>query len=409
MKNVPDTKLGRMYREHINLILKKDIEGLLDQYTNDAVLISSFLKKPIVYRGREELREHMNGILGIDDLETNIVFWGETENPDTLMITEQITMKAGGSKTKMRFADSWVLRDGKIAIHFAGMVQYPDGSLGGNILDIHKCTVSKIKKGNIKIHIFTSPEEGEMPNSLIVETPNKLVLVDAPLLKPYADKLKKYIESLNKPVEKHFITHAHPDHWFTACVFDIEKTYAIKEMLDELEVLFDLQIQYHTQLHGHLLPKNIQKPKNIIEEGDIEIDGITFSINKAIDMEDNAMMIIGIPHVNILLAQDLIYNQTYMYVATKTQDGQLCIDNWIKYIEDYKKKDYTIIIPGHGEFSDASLFDSTIAYLKDAKKIIASSKTSEEFVKQFKDKYPDYRIPLMLEMSAFMLYQYGKE
>jgi hypothetical protein len=29
----------------------------------------------------------------------------------------------------MRFGDSWVLRDGRIAIHFAGMVQYPDGSL----------------------------------------------------------------------------------------------------------------------------------------------------------------------------------------------------------------------------------------------------------------------------------------
>jgi hypothetical protein len=38
-------------------------------------------------------------------------------------------MKAGGTVAKMRFADSWVLRDGKIAIHFAGMVQHPDGSL----------------------------------------------------------------------------------------------------------------------------------------------------------------------------------------------------------------------------------------------------------------------------------------
>jgi hypothetical protein len=32
-------------------------------------------------------------------------------------------------EARMRFADSWVLRDGKIAIHFAGMVQHPDGSL----------------------------------------------------------------------------------------------------------------------------------------------------------------------------------------------------------------------------------------------------------------------------------------
>ena len=129
MKNVPDSPLGRMYREHIELILKKDIEKLLDQYTDDCLLISSFMKKPIIYRGRDQLREHMQGILGIDGLETEIVFWAETENPQTLMITEQITMTTKDGEAHMRFADSWVLRDGKIAIHFAGMTQYPDGTV----------------------------------------------------------------------------------------------------------------------------------------------------------------------------------------------------------------------------------------------------------------------------------------
>ena len=129
MKNVPDTKLGRMYREHIQLILDKNIDALLDQYTDDCLLISSFMKNPLYYRGQVELREHMQGILGIEGLETDIAFWAETEDPETLMIVEAITMTAGGQEAKMRFADSWVLRDGKIAIHFAGMTQYPDGSV----------------------------------------------------------------------------------------------------------------------------------------------------------------------------------------------------------------------------------------------------------------------------------------
>lgn len=127
--NVPDTALGRLYREHIQLILDKDIDRLLDQYTDDCLLISSFTKQPLYYRGKTELREHMQGILGIDGLESDIVFWAETDDPQTLMITEQITMKTAQGESSMRFADSWVLREGKIAIHFAGMVQHPDGSL----------------------------------------------------------------------------------------------------------------------------------------------------------------------------------------------------------------------------------------------------------------------------------------
>ena len=129
MKNVPESKLGNMYREHIQHILDKNIEALLDQYTDDALLISSFMKTPLVYQGRNQIREHMQGILGIDGLETEIIFWSETESPETLMITEQITMTTKDGIASMRFADSWVLRDGKIAIHLAGMVQHPDGSL----------------------------------------------------------------------------------------------------------------------------------------------------------------------------------------------------------------------------------------------------------------------------------------
>ena len=41
MKNVPDTTLGRMYREHIQHILDKNIDALCAQYTDDCLLISS--------------------------------------------------------------------------------------------------------------------------------------------------------------------------------------------------------------------------------------------------------------------------------------------------------------------------------------------------------------------------------
>jgi len=129
MKNIPDTKLGRMYRQHIQYILDKNIEALLDQYTDDCLLISSFMKTPLYYKGREQLREHMNGILGIDGLDTEIAFWAETEDPRTLMIVEAITMQTKDGEAKMRFADSWVLEGDRIKIHFAGMTQYPDGSV----------------------------------------------------------------------------------------------------------------------------------------------------------------------------------------------------------------------------------------------------------------------------------------
>ncbi|HEY9660736.1 MAG TPA: nuclear transport factor 2 family protein [Allocoleopsis sp.] len=129
MGNIPNTTLGHLYHKHIQLILDKDIEGLLDQYTDDALLISSFTKEPKYYQGREQLREHFQGILGINGMQVDLAFWAETPDPQTLMIIEGIKMQTDTGEATMRFADSWVLRDGKIAIHFAGMVQYADGSI----------------------------------------------------------------------------------------------------------------------------------------------------------------------------------------------------------------------------------------------------------------------------------------
>ncbi len=129
MKNVPDTKFGKMYEQHIDFIHKKDIDGLLDQYAEDAVLISSFEKVPKYFRGHKEIKAHLEGIMGIDGLVSEVAFWSETENPDSIMITEKITMTSNGKDSDMRFADSWVIKNDKIAIHFAGMVQYPDGTL----------------------------------------------------------------------------------------------------------------------------------------------------------------------------------------------------------------------------------------------------------------------------------------
>jgi hypothetical protein len=53
VENVPDKPLGRMYCEHIQHIMNKDIDSLLDQYCDDALPISSFIRKPLYYKGRD--------------------------------------------------------------------------------------------------------------------------------------------------------------------------------------------------------------------------------------------------------------------------------------------------------------------------------------------------------------------
>jgi hypothetical protein len=126
----PDTALGRMYNEHIGFIKSKNVEGLLGQYAEDALLIGTLTpgRVPRYVRGRAELRDFFNGnFMGLKSLGSKIDQWAEAEN--ALMIVESVEIAGmDGSSSTMSFYDNWVLDRGRIAVHFAGVVRYPDGS-----------------------------------------------------------------------------------------------------------------------------------------------------------------------------------------------------------------------------------------------------------------------------------------
>jgi hypothetical protein len=65
--------------------------------------------------------------MGLKGLTSKIDQWAETEN--TLMIVESVLLTdMNGSDIDVSFYDNWVLIDGKIAVHYAGVIRYPDGS-----------------------------------------------------------------------------------------------------------------------------------------------------------------------------------------------------------------------------------------------------------------------------------------
>lgn len=126
----PDTPLGRMYREHIGFIKAKNVDGILNQYAPDALVIGVLTegRKPRYVRGSDALRDFFIGNFGgLKSLTSRIDQWAETEN--ALMIVESIELElSDGSTATTSFNDNWVLENGRIVVHYAGVIRYPDGS-----------------------------------------------------------------------------------------------------------------------------------------------------------------------------------------------------------------------------------------------------------------------------------------
>jgi len=127
-----------MYEEHIGFIRAHNVEGLVNQYADDCLLISTMTPdhRPLYVRGHAELKKFFEErIFALRKLEVELAQWAET--PDVLMIVENINAETtDGQPLKTRFYDNWSLRNGKIAIHFAGVVQYPDGKFAGDVIAV---------------------------------------------------------------------------------------------------------------------------------------------------------------------------------------------------------------------------------------------------------------------------------
>lgn len=271
-------------------------------------------------------------------------------------------------------------------------------------MSINACQVDRIVRGDVVLHVFTSPEVGEMVNSLVIETRNVLVVVDVPLYQPFADEFRAYLNALGKPIERVLLTHAHPDHWLTLATFAEHPTYAFQEAIDEMAFLKDLAVGYHTSIHPELVPHEVVLPANTIEAGPLLVDGVSLVLHKVLDAEATATMLIEIPSIKALLANDLVYDRCYLYVATRKADGSSTVDSWIDALNDFKARGFDLIVPGHGSPSGPQIFDDNIAYLTFAKDVLDTANDGQELVSRFKAEYPDHRLELTLTMSAIMLF-----
>src|SRR5262245_18767147 len=74
-------------------------------------------------------------------------------------------------------------------------------------------TVRIFDHGDVKVHIYMSPEDGLLTNTSIIEGTNNLVICDGQFHLPYAKEAAVYAKSLAKPVGRIILSHIHLDHW----------------------------------------------------------------------------------------------------------------------------------------------------------------------------------------------------
>jgi glyoxylase-like metal-dependent hydrolase (beta-lactamase superfamily II) len=238
--------------------------------------------------------------------------------------------------------------------------------------------------GEVRIHTFISAyTDDNIANAThIIESPKKLVLIDGQFLTPYAMKFRAYANSIGKPIDRLYLSHRHPDHWFgLQTAFSDISVYALPETIKFLHEHGEDSRKDHWKLGG-LAPQGTFIPQYEVEPGDERIDGVHYLFSKVVNTEIDFLLAIRLPDLGVCIAQDLIYSGTHLYI---TKDMQ----HWIEVLEQMLLSDDELFLPGHGLPADKNEVARNIEYLAAAMQAVGNGLSNDAFKQYLIERYPE--------------------
>ena len=270
-----------------------------------------------------------------------------------------------------------------------GMVPMTHGSM----------TVTEFK--NSKIHSYQSPNLTGCVTTHIIETPERLILVDGQRSVIYGQEIRTYAESLGKPIDRMIISHLHPDHWFGAYQFRDVPVHSLKETQGEIDQLGEFFIEISKPSLGEHVPPEKVVPDVLIPNGFSEtIDGVTLQYSHVTDAESDNMLTVYLPNERVLIAQDLLYNNCHLFCGHGNFQG------WQKSLKDMRNDtSFDLVLPGHGENTGSrQAIDDALIYLEFVESTYAKVGTGDELKAAIVDRYPSYLAESLVDIQNLFLY-----
>ncbi len=198
-------------------------------------------------------------------------------------------------------------------------------------------TVTVLDKGEVRIHSYMAPEKSVNVTSQIIETPERLIVVDGQFLGPFADEAAEYARSLGKPIDRLVITHGHPDHYAAAARWGAPLV-SLPEVRDAILARGDVHLPT-----GGLVPVADVTPDGSVRVGEEVVDGVLLTFEHVVGGEAHDQLLIALPDHGVLIAQDLVYHDVHLYF------GERDIDGWQRAVSLLAQAEgYDTVLAGHG-------------------------------------------------------------
>ncbi|OPG09057.1 MBL fold metallo-hydrolase [Streptomyces sp. GKU 895] len=252
-------------------------------------------------------------------------------------------------------------------------------------------SVTVLDKGTVRIHSYMSPADTFHTTTQLIETPARIIAIDAQLLPAYADEAVAYAQGLGKPIDRLIVTHAHPDHYNGASRFGVP-VHALARVSEQIVTRGDSRLP-----NGQVIPLADVTPDVVLLPGTEVIDGVTFVFEAVSGGEAADELLIKLPEQGVLIAQDLVYHDVHLYL------GNDDITGWLRAVDTLAAESgYDTILAGHGAPAGPEVYEDIRRYLADARELLGDD--GDAYKKAIVDKYPAHVGPYIIDIANRSLF-----
>jgi len=245
--------------------------------------------------------------------------------------------------------------------------------------------------------------------STLIWADDEALLVDCLITTEEGRNLAAWVASHRGELGYVYITHPHADHFLglteILAAFPQAKPVALTESVPGMEEQIS---PGYLRVWGGFFPGQLTDepvaPQPLDGTG-ITIGGTTATIIPVGVTDTANSSVVHVPDLNLVVAGDVVYNQTHMWLARSTPESRA---SWARALEAVDALEAGTLIAGHRNPQAADddarrQVQECRRYLTDFAAALDRSATPAELIDRITDIYPDFANPYTLWVAAYDL------
>lgn len=243
----------------------------------------------------------------------------------------------------------------------------------------------------LKVEVLRTSAGSLYANIALIEGEKKAVLVDAPFTMADAHRVVAMVLESGKELEKIFVTHDHPDHFFAMEVltqaFPNAKVVAHPTVVADIWRSLPLKVKRWSPMLGANGPRTPTAPQPLTGDT-ILLEGHQLQVIGPMQGDHVHATALWAPEIKALFAGDLVFNQMFLWFG---EHGPAERAGWAAALDRLAALKPAMVVAGHskpGLPNDASGIAFSRGYIDAWNKAAASAKNSAELRARIRRQYP---------------------